>query len=74
MVRSDEPTSMVIVGQTSGELGTTLFAESSGMAQGVEIRLVGPPIRVPARINVTVTAASPQWVISKAAIMIAGDA
>ena len=68
MVRSDEPTSTVIVGQTPGELGKTLFADSSGMARGVEIHLAGPPIRVPARTNVTVGAASPQGVISKAAM------
>jgi len=35
MVRSDESTSTVIVGQIPGELGKTLFAESSGMARGV---------------------------------------
>jgi hypothetical protein len=35
MVHSDGPTSTVIVGQTPGELGKTLFAESSGMARGV---------------------------------------
>ena len=68
MVCSDEPTSTVIVGQTSGELGKTLFAASSGMARGVEIYLVGPPIRMLARTNVTVGAASPQGVISKAAM------
>ena len=33
MVRSDEPTSTVIVGQTPGELAKTLFAASSGMAR-----------------------------------------
>ena len=60
MVRSDEPTSTVIVGMTPGELGKMLLAESSGMARGVEIHLVGPPNCVPARINVTVAAASPQ--------------
>ena len=67
MVRSDEPTSTVIVGQTSGELGKTLFAVSSGLARGVQIHLVGPPTRVLARTNVLVGAASPQGVISKAA-------
>ena len=68
MVRSDEPTSTVIVGQTPGELGKMLFAESSGMARGVQIHRVGPPIRMLARTNVTVGAASPQGVISKAAM------
>ena len=68
MVCSDEPTSTVIVGQTPGELGKTLFAASSGMARGVQIHLAGPPIRILARTNVTVGAASPQGVISKAAM------
>ena len=68
MVRSDEPTSTVIVGQTPGELGKMLFAESSGMARGVQIHRVGPPIRMLARTNVTVGAASPQGVIGKAAM------
>ena len=67
MVRSDEPTSTVIVGQTPGELAKTLLAASSGMARGVQIRLVGPPTRVLSRTNVTIGAASPQGVISKAA-------
>ena len=68
MVRSDEPTRTVIVGQTPGEQARTLFAASSGMARGVQIHLVGPPIRMLARTNVTVGAASPQGVISKAAM------
>ena len=72
MVRSDEPTSTVIftviVGQTPGELGKMLLAASSGMARGVQIHLVGPPIRMLARTNVPVGAASPQGVISEAAI------
>ena len=68
MVRSDEPTSTVIVGQTPGEQARTLFAASSGMARGVQIHLVGPPVRMLARTNVTVGAASPQGVISKAAM------
>ena len=68
MVRSDEPTSTVIVGQTPGEQARTLFAASSGMARGVQIHLVGPPIRMLARTNVTVGAASPLGVISKAAM------
>ena len=67
MVRSDEPASTVIVGQTPGELAKTLFAASSGMARGVQIRLVGPPTRVLSRTNVTIGAASPKGVISKAA-------
>ncbi len=68
MVRSDGPT--VIVGQTPGELGKTLFAASSGVARGVPIHhhLPGPPIRVVARTNVTVGAASPQGVMRKAAM------
>ena len=68
MVRSDEPTSTVIVGQTPGELGKTLFAESSGMARGVQIHVAGPPIRMLARTNVPAGAASPQGVISEAAM------
>ena len=68
MVRSDEPTSTVIVGQTPGEQARTLFAASSGMARGVQIHLVGPPVRMLARTIVTVGAASPQGVISKAAM------
>ena len=67
MVRSDGPTSTVIVGQTPGELGKTLFAASSGVTRGVQIRLAGPPIRVLTRTNVTVGAAS-RRVISKAAM------
>ena len=68
MVRSDVPTSTVIVGQTPGEPAKTLFAASSGMARGVQIHLVGPPVRMLARTIVTVGAASPQCVISKAAM------
>ena len=67
-VRSDGPTSTLIVGQTPGELGKTLFAASSGVARGVQIQLAGPPIRVLTRTNVTVGAASPRGVISKAAM------
>ena len=67
MVHSDEPTSTVIVGQTLGEQARTLFAASSGMARGVQIHLVGPLTRVLSRTNVTIGAASPQGVISKAA-------
>ena len=67
MVRSDVPTSTVIVGQTPGEPAKTLFAASSGMARGVQIRLVGPPTRVLSRTNVTIGAASPRGVISKVA-------
>ena len=58
--------------QILGELGKTLFDESRGMARGAEIRLVGPPIRVSARTNVTIGAASPQGVISEMAAMGAG--
>ena len=68
MVRSDVPTSTVIVGQTPGEPAKTLFAASSGMARGVQILLVGPPTRVLSRTNVTIGAASPQGGISKAAM------